>query len=514
VQLDERSKDGTKIVVKGLESSIKWGALKSFFAECGQVVYADIISGSTPCVGQVRFDAQADTQRALSLNGSVLGGYQIGVALHQGSKDGTKLQISNLPPGLEWQELKDHFKQVGATPAFVEVTSGSAGATAEVRYDNPQEAQVALSSLNGSYLGGAQIFIQADADSQDGSKLIVTGVPPGLEWQELKDHFGQIGKVAFAQIDAGQPGGFGKGSSKGTPCVGQVRFDSQADAQTALTLDGSVLGGRQISVALHAGSKDGTKLQIFNLPPGIEWQELKDHFKQAGVTPAFVETTGASGSCTAEVRYDNPQEAQIALTALNGSYLGGARIYVQTDADSQDGSKLIVTGVPPGIEWQELKDHFGQIGKVAFAGIQQGGKGGSKGLPTLGKGGNDFLHNLHSALATLGLTAPNRGLMNAGYGKQTFAGKGKSFGAFNTGRGSIGKFNGEVRYDFQLHAQLAIATLNGSMLGGAPITVQYDQSSQDGTKLIVGGIPRGIAWQELKDHFSAVGQVAFAKVLK
>merc|ERR1719387_2757788 len=100
---------------------------------------------------------------------------------------------------------------------------------------------------------------------------------------------------------------------------------------------------------------------------------------------------------------------QQALAMLNGSSLGGSTIKVALDQTSIDGTKLIVTGVPPGIEWQELKDHFGQIGKVAFAGIQQGGKGGSKGFPTLGKGGNDFLHNLHSALATLGLTAPNRG---------------------------------------------------------------------------------------------------------
>merc|ERR1711862_105161 len=39
--------------------------------------------------------------------------------------------------------------------------------------------------------------------------------------------------------------------------------------------------------------------------------------------------------------------------------------------DSQDGTKLMVKGFTPGTQWQELKDHFGQVGPVAFAAVHQ-----------------------------------------------------------------------------------------------------------------------------------------------
>lgn len=86
-----------------------------------------------------------------------------------------------------------------------------------------------------------------------------------------------------------------------TPLTGQVRFDSAEDAQAVMeNLSGAVLDGHKIAMKMHAGSKDGTKLQIFNLPPTIEWQDLKDFFAGHGYQPAFVATSPAGGSATAE----------------------------------------------------------------------------------------------------------------------------------------------------------------------------------------------------------------------
>merc|ERR1719253_1069954 len=82
--------------------------------------------------------------------------------------------------------------------AFAEVKAGGA-LIGEVRYENPLHAQQAMQMLNGSLLGGAQISVMASPGSQDGTKLLVQGIPAGAEWQELKDHFGTIGPVAFAQ---------------------------------------------------------------------------------------------------------------------------------------------------------------------------------------------------------------------------------------------------------------------------------------------------------------------------
>merc|ERR1719188_1541472 len=81
---------------------------------------------------------------------------------------------------------------------------------------------------------------------------------------------------------------------------------------------------------------------------------------------------GAMGGC-AEVRFDIPSSTMTAIQALNGSFVMGQQITVQADMTSKDGTKIIVSGLAPGVSWQELKDHFAQAGTVAFAGMKSGG---------------------------------------------------------------------------------------------------------------------------------------------
>lgn len=183
----------------------------------------------------------------------------------------------------------------------------------------------------------------------------------------------------------------------------------------------------------------------------------------SGMKGGFGKKGGASAKATAngkgevgEIRYDNPFHAQMAIGMLNNSAFNGGTISVDWDANSKDGTKLIVRGIPPGSEWQELKDHFGQMGTVAFADVKGAGNRKGKGSAAKGNG------------------------------------------------------KGEIRYDNPMHAQLAVAMLNKTVFNGSMITVNWDKGSQDGSKLWIGGVPPGSAWQELKDHFAQVGQVAFA----
>jgi len=424
VTLDTSSKDSSKIIVNGVPRAAEWQEVKDFFGQCGQVAFANVKS-DTPAIGTVRYQTFEEASNAvLMLDGQQMEGSTLEVKLRVGS---TKVQVFGLPPGTEWQELKDFFGQAGKV-IHADVLSSpvntSVRLVGEVRYDDPSHAQQAVIELNGSTLGGGEITVIQDTKSQDGSKLIVQGIPAGIEWQELKDHFASLGQVAFADVKGagkgkhkgvgkfmammnpmmmmgmspmmmggfgGLPGGCASASPMGKGLIGKIRYDNPLHAQMAVgMLNNSPLNGSAISVKFDMSSQDGTKLIIEGIPPGSEWQELKDHFGQMGVV-AFAEVKGASkgkgkgvesepkqkygkggaakgkGNGKGEIRYDNPMHAQMAVAMLNNTVFNGGMITVNWDMASQDGSKLRISGVPAGSAWQDLKDHFAQVGTVAFA---------------------------------------------------------------------------------------------------------------------------------------------------
>merc|ERR1711933_508969 len=80
------------------------------------------------------------------------------------------------------------------------------------------------------------------------------------------------------------------------------------------------------------------------------------------------------------------------------------------------------------------------------------------------------------------------------------------------GPGMNGNLVGEVRFEQAMHAQSAIAMLDGSMLNGANIQIRQDLLCKDGSRILVSGIKPGTPWEALKEHFSVIGNVAFASI--
>jgi len=358
-----------------------------------------------------------------------------------------------------WQPASKRIKVAGGAPTPTAATGNGIG---EVRFETPQSAQRALRTMQNKMLLGSKLTLSMDPKSQDGTKLLVNGLPEGVEWQELKDHFASIGDIAFVDIRGGK--------RKGPRVAGEVRFETADGAERAVSmLDGSAMGdhGDIISVYADPGSQDGTKVIVSGMPPGTGWQDLKDHFRQVGAEIAFAGLlgagAGAGGIQVGEVRFDDPSHAPLAVKKLNGSMMLGTQIHVNLDMTSKDSSKVIVSNIPPGVGWQELKDHFKEAG-LAIAFVDLGTRGATKGGATAGMGG----------------------------------------------MGGVG--TGEVRYDEPNHAALAVKRLNGSFFMGAQIFVTLDERSKDRSKLIVSGIPPGAQWQELKDHFKVIGNVAHASV--
>ena len=57
----------------------------------------------------------------------------------------------------------------------------------EVRFESAEGLQAALSTLHGSTFAGSKLIVNADSNSQDGTKCIIHGLPLGTQWQDLKD---------------------------------------------------------------------------------------------------------------------------------------------------------------------------------------------------------------------------------------------------------------------------------------------------------------------------------------
>merc|ERR1740123_498833 len=342
VELDARSADGTKCKVLGLNETVTKHDLKTFFSSCGNVAFADV-KAVRPTMGTVRFTTAIEAQTALGLNGANVNGYEIQVQMNAGSKDGTKLSVFNLPPDFGWHDLKDYFTQAGAAPVFTETNSGKANQTAEVRFDSPQVAQSAVASLNQSWLCGCQITVALDPNSKDGAKLLVSGVGPGTGWQELKDHFGQVGAVAFTKVnEAGQ----GPAANVNPLLMGGMG-GMMMGGMGGMGMGGMGMGGMGMGGMMPMGG-----------------------MAMGGMGGMAAMGGGCGGGRTGEVRFDSPQSAMVAIQALNGSALGGQQIQVAADTSSVDGTKVTVTGLAPGVGWQDLKDLFKQAGNVAFAGIK------------------------------------------------------------------------------------------------------------------------------------------------
>eukprot|EP00747_Dinoflagellata_sp_TGD_P164563 gnl/TRDRNA2_/TRDRNA2_184657_c0_seq1.p1 gnl/TRDRNA2_/TRDRNA2_184657_c0~~gnl/TRDRNA2_/TRDRNA2_184657_c0_seq1.p1 ORF type:complete len:240 (+),score=52.32 gnl/TRDRNA2_/TRDRNA2_184657_c0_seq1:70-789(+) len=233
-----------------------------------------------------------------------------------------------------------------------------AGRDGEIRYDDPSHAQQAMNMLNGSMLAGSQISIEFDMSSKDSTKLIVHGIPPGIQWQELKDHFKVIGTVAYSGIKGDNNKGGGKGGGGKMMAQGGQMGDQMAMMQNMMAMMQNMqgmMGGNSYGKAGKGGGGGGAGFSPYggttpmnpmmmqpmgmtteaNDPPGsgrvfvrgFDFGTTKDqvqaHMSQAGTIVALDWISDGS----AEVVYQTSEEAQ-AAAGLDKSVISGNRRFI------------------------------------------------------------------------------------------------------------------------------------------------------------------------------------------
>jgi RNA recognition motif-containing protein len=367
-----------------------------------------------------------------------------------------------------------------------------------------EEAERAIQMFNGMVLKGGTIQVRPDLSSQQGTKLLVFNIAVGTDWSELRDHFQQAGQIAFCGIDVPLKGKgkFGKGSHFFPPAagpgyggytggwnagqgdgsitesgdVGEVRFDSASTAQQAIALlHGSTFKNTTLTVVQDGGCRDGSRVLVFGVPPDVDRQDLKSHFEQAGRVEfcgwkgkgfkgggkaagksSFGHMNGHAappGELVGEVRFESPVHAEQAISQLAGSSITGTQISVEIDTSCPDGSRVLVRGIPLGTSWGVLKEHFSQVGPVAFAGYRSQ-------LQAMASAGTGFAGKGIPALTA----EPTQALpQHAHPGPQSGAG---------IARPREVPCVGEVIYNSTAQASQAVRMLSGSQIRGATLAVQ------------------------------------------
>lgn len=254
-------------------------------------------------------------------------------------------------------------------------------------------------------------------------KIFVGNLSWEVQWQDLKDHFKQIGEVAFADVMTER----GTGRSKGCGIVeftneddvadaveqlneselcGRkifVKADSERTSSGGLTASGSN-GSKTRTVVLNPGADNGnSRVYIGNLDWSVDWTVLKTYLKQYGGSLVRVDVpTNDEGRSRGYgiAEYSNPEDAAEIIRLVNDSMLNGRKMHVREDRESKEtgvstggGSsystnpvetKVFIGNVPYETTWQELKDFCRRAGEVSFADIPTNNEGKSRGFGIVG----------------------------------------------------------------------------------------------------------------------------------
>ena len=360
--------------------------------------------------------------------------------------------------------------------------------------------------------GGGKGYSSGDSGAAaPGTKVYVGNLSWETSWQDLKDHFRQAGEVTHADVIQSADG-----RSKG---CGLVTFSTAREAANAIsTLHDSVLHSRAIFVredreaalpglpappqVRGAGvpvpalprapppraptttpSEPGARVFINNLAFETSWQDLKDHFRQAGEVvhaDVMMGQDGRSKGC-GMVTFATAREAANAIQSLNSTSINGRVIYVREDREAvrrrrrhrrRCSCPRCPRCFPPPIPAPP---------------------------PALPRSLTLRVHACVRGQALPGLPAP--------------ASRSSPAGPVGSGGAAPPPFAGGLPPARAAAAPPLLGRPGGAGAGPPGAQAGAGAPATAGTKVYVGNLAWETSWQDLKDHFRAVGDVLHADVM-
>jgi len=145
----------------------------------------------------------------------------------------TNLIVNYLPQNMTQDEIKSLFSSIGPVDScklIKDKLSGQSLGYAFVNYSKQEDADKAISSLNGMRLQNKTIKVSLARPSSESIKnanLYVCGLPKDFTQNDLEKMFNQFGVIISSKILTDPKSGVSKG-------VGFVRFDQRSEAELAI----------------------------------------------------------------------------------------------------------------------------------------------------------------------------------------------------------------------------------------------------------------------------------------
>jgi RNA recognition motif-containing protein len=413
------------VFVGNLAWDVSWQDLKDHLRTVGgDVAHVEILrtpDGKSKGCGIATFATAAQALDAVeALSGSELQGRPIFIREDREEETTNNSNVSqqanvsvfvgNLAYETSWQDLKDHMRKAGNVD-FVKILShedGTSKGCAIVKYQKPPEAARAIRELNNSILDDRSISVREDHEQNHGSndavsQLFVGNISYDTTWGELKDLFRTCGDVDHVEVME-----FPDGKKKG---FATVKFFHTKDAQKAIRqFNGFEFQGRNLEVRFDAHFKsdtpastrinrDDTVLFVGNLSYETSWKDLKDLFRYCGAVEHVdvMEFPDGRKKGFGTVKFASSAEANAAIEQFNGVEFQGRILEVRWDMKTsrkfeprekltlEQGHQrqLFISNLSYDTQWGELKDLFGECGRVERAEILTFPNGKSKGLATV-----------------------------------------------------------------------------------------------------------------------------------
>ena len=216
-----------------------------------------------------------------------------------------KVLVSNLPPTVTWQNLKDHFKQSGWVTHAQVFHSSPDEAYGTVEFATTREALLSIGIMNGSIMHNVPIEVHESGPAPGAPQM--HHAPPQMH-QQPPMHQQMHQQPHMQQMHQQQP-----------------RMQ-QMHQQPQVAPSADVVG------ATGENTVPGTAIFILGLPYHVRAEQLYSHFEAAGeIVRAAVRMQGVRSMGVGVVVFTDPAVAAAAIAEYDNTPMDGRIINVRYD---------------------------------------------------------------------------------------------------------------------------------------------------------------------------------------